>query len=229
MDQDGKGNSANVLAGIQWIIDNRKKYNIRVANLSIGTADIGNKDPLVRAVDAAWDSGIIMTIAAGNNGPDFRTVTSPGISRKAITIGASDDHRQVTIRGSSLINFSGRGPTSECIIKPDIIAPGTAIVSCLSKCELSDKRVKELKIIDRHYVQMSGTSMSTPIITGAIALLLQKYPELTPNEVKYRLKESATTLNYPQNQQGWGLIDVDRFINAELSYICASSLDAANV
>jgi len=78
LDEAGKGNATDALAGIQWIIDNRKRYNIRVANLSIGALDVGSSDPLVKAVEAAWDAGIVMVIAAGNNGPNKQSITSPG-------------------------------------------------------------------------------------------------------------------------------------------------------
>ncbi len=124
LDEKGRGNAAEVLAGLQWVIDNRKQYNIRIVNLSVGTMDIGDKDPLVKAVEAVWDLGICVVIAAGNNGPDAGSITSPGISRKVITVGASDDGNSVEIWGSTLQNYSGRGPTSECIIKPDVLAPG---------------------------------------------------------------------------------------------------------
>ncbi len=213
LDCEGRGNSADVLAGLQWIIDNRNEYNIRVANLSIGTEDIGTRDPLVRAVEAAWDAGIVMTIAAGNNGPEFSTITSPGVSRKVITVGASDDNKAVQIWGDTLENFSGRGPTLDCIIKPDVIAPGADIISCLSANIFKPTTSKnEYKIVSEHYMQLSGTSMSTPIVAGAVAVLLQKEPHLSPDQVKLRLKKSSTSLNYSQNQQGWGLINVEKFV-----------------
>jgi len=211
LDQKGKGNSADALAALQWVINNREKYNIRIVNLSIGTKDEGHRDPLVKAVESLWDMGIIIVIAAGNNGPEKSSVTSPGISKKIITVGASDDHKTVNIWGNSLINFSGRGPTSECIIKPDVIAPGTNIISCRSQNIFRDTQ----EIFSKNYTVMSGTSMSTPIVTGAIALLLQKHPDLTPNQVKLKLKHSTKDLNYMQNQQGWGLIDVKKLVLGE--------------
>ncbi len=217
LDENGRGSSADVLAGVQWMIDNKGKYNIRVANLSIGTSDIGNRDPLVKAVEAAWESGIVMCIAAGNNGPKTSSITSPGISRKVITVGASDDVKQVMIWGNKLENFSGRGPTSECIIKPDVLAPGTHIVSCLSS-DMISRDEDELEIVSQHYLSLSGTSMSTPIITGAIALLLQRYPRLTPDDVKLSLKKHSISLNYPQNRQGWGLIDIEKLVSEEAVY-----------
>jgi serine protease AprX len=216
LDKAGKGNASKVLAGIQWIIDNKNKYNIRIANLSIGSPTTSSTDPLVKAVNAAWDNGIIMTIAAGNNGPKSSTITSPGISKKAITVGSSDDTKAVTIWGNSQENFSGRGPTFECIMKPDIIAPGADIISCLTPTPYKEQTtIEELKVIDDYYLKLSGTSMSTPIITGAIALLLQKHPHLTPDDVKYMLKFSTTDLGYPQNQQGWGLLDIRKLLSKE--------------
>ncbi len=220
LDTNGKGNTSQVLAGIQWIVDNKNKYNIRIANLSIGSSESSSLDPLVKAVNAAWDSGIVMTIAAGNNGPRNFTITSPGISKKVITVGSSDDEETVTIWGTSQRNFSGRGPTEECIFKPDIVAPGSNIVSCLSPTASQYLTTPEnLKIIDNHYLQLSGTSMSTPIVAGAIALLLQKNPHLTPNEVKYKLKYSTTDLGYSQNQQGWGLIDIEKLLSKDFKEV----------
>ena len=192
------------------MIDNKERYNIRIINLSIGTEDIGTKDPLVRAVEACWDAGIIMVIAAGNNGPKKNSVTSPGISKKVITVGASDDDKSVTIWGTSAENFSGRGPTSECIKKPDVVAPGANIISCLSPSERAT--LSREKIVMKNYLKLSGTSMSTPIVAGGIALLLSKFPHMKPDEVKFKLKSSTTNLNCSQNKQGWGLIDLEKLL-----------------
>jgi len=220
LNKEGKGNSIDVLAGLQWIIDNAQLYNIKIVNLSIGTNNTSSSDPLVRAVESAWDKGIIVVVAAGNNGPNPSTVTSPGISRKIITVGASDDNREIKIWGNTLINFSGRGPTAECIIKPDILAPGTDIVSCVSPTPYVDSNnCENLKIVDKHYMRLSGTSMSTPIVTGALALLLEKNPKICPDDAKYLLKKSSTDLNYPQNQQGWGLINVEKLLSEEVYYV----------
>ena len=215
LDEKGKGSAADVLAGIQWVIDNRERYGIRIANLSIGTADAGSADPLVKAVEAAWNAGIVVLIAAGNNGPAAGTITSPGISRKVITVGASDDNKTVTIWGDSVVHFSGRGPTAECIVKPDIIAPGAEITSCFTNTPIAESRRSELRIVNASYVEMSGTSMSTPVVAGAVALLLEKHPGLTPNDVKLLLKQSAISLNYTPNQQGWGLLDIDTLLKKE--------------
>lgn len=218
LNNTGKGNSTDVLAGIQWVLDNKDKYNIRIVNLSIGTNNTSENDPLVKAAERLWDSGIVITTAAGNNGPSPCTISSPGISRKIITVGSSDDHTAVRIFDDTLVNFSGRGPTAQCVIKPDVVAPGTNIVSCLTPTPYSENG-SAAKRIDTYYQSLSGTSMSTPIVTGAIALLLQKHPELKPDDIKYMLKLSCTDLKYPPNQQGWGLINVENLLSQEVTYV----------
>lgn len=214
LNNEGKGNASDVLAGLQWVMDNKEKYNIKVANLSIGTSNTSSNDPLVKAVENMWDSGVIITIAAGNDGPKKHTISSPAISRKVITIGASDDNITANVWGNNLINFSGRGPTLECIVKPDILAPGVNIISCLSNSV--SKQSDE--IVDKNYFSLSGTSMSTPIVSGAIALLLEKYKDLKPDDVKLMLKKCCKNLHLPKNQQGWGLLDVYKLLSQEVCY-----------
>ena len=218
LNEEGQGSSSAVLAGIQWMLDNKENYNIKIANLSVGTPDVGSRDPLIVAVEKAWDMGIVINIAAGNNGPNKTTITSPGISKKIITVGASDDDISVNIWGNSLVNFSGRGPTSECIIKPEILAPGANIISCLSNTPNIKRTRADESIIEKKYLSLSGTSMATPIVSGAVALLLEKYPFLSPDDVKLMLKRSATNLNYPKNHQGWGLLNIEKLVNMEVSY-----------
>ncbi|MFR4987046.1 MAG: S8 family peptidase [Lachnospirales bacterium] len=214
LNNEGKGNASDVLAGLQWVMDNKEKYNIKVANLSIGTSNTSSNDPLVKAVENMWDSGVIITIAAGNDGPKKHTISSPAISRKVITIGASDDNITANVWGNNLINFSGRGPTLECIVKPDILAPGVNIISCLSNSVSKQSN----EIVDKNYFSLSGTSMSTPIVSGAIALLLEKYKDLKPDDVKLMLKKCCKNLHLPKNQQGWGLLDVYKLLSQEVCY-----------
>jgi serine protease AprX len=220
LDGNGKGNTADVLAGIEWMIKNKDKYNIRVANLSIGVKESAKPidgivsieadgDPLVKAVEIAWDAGIVVCAAAGNNGPAASSVTSPGVSKKAITVGACDDEAPSDMRA----NFSGRGPTLDCVIKPDCLAPGADVISCLSNSpEISDKRKTELRQINGGYTRMSGTSMSSPYVAGSVALLLQKCPELSPDDVKLLVKQCCLDIHQPQNRQGWGLFDLNKIM-----------------
>lgn len=197
LDYEGNGNMADILDGIDWVIANRDRYHIRILNVSVGTtAKIQREEDycLVEAVERAWEAGIVVVAAAGNNGPKESSITIPGISRKIITVGCSDDYIPVYMNGSKKRDYSGRGPTLECICKPDMVAPGNQIVS--TRNNLSGYFVK------------SGTSMATPVVTGATALLLERYPYFTPKEVKKRLLFSATDLGLPRNKQGWGILNV---------------------
>ena len=201
LDKKGNGYASDVLTGLKWVREHREEYGIRIVNISVGSFSrkVMHEDSvLVRGVDAAWDEGLVMVIAAGNQGPRAMSITTPGISRKVITVGSSDDDQAVTVMGNRMVDYSGRGPTAACILKPDIVAPGSRIVSCSNQ--------------PQKYQIKSGTSMSTPLVSGAIALLLEKYPQMTNKEVKLHLRERAVDLGLPHNQQGWGLLDVKRLL-----------------
>lgn len=195
LDRKGNGNKEDVLAGIDWVIKNRIKYGIRIMNVSVGTIrESSQRDrELIEGVENAWDAGIVVVVAAGNMGPEPMTITVPGNSRKVITVGADGSFRPY---------FSGMGPTAECVCKPDIVAPGSEIVSC-NAVTAKNKN---------YYTTKSGTSMATPVVSGAIALLLSKYPDMTNVEVKMKLRESAVDLGFPRNRQGWGRIDIEKLL-----------------
>ena len=201
LDKKGNGSVEDVLAGITWILERKESLGIRILNISVGSGgkkSMSENSVLVRGVNQAWDEGLVVVVAAGNNGPKRMSITTPGISRKVITVGCSDDDREVIVGGKRMVDYSGRGPTPACICKPDVVAPGSSIVSCGMQ--------------ENKYAIKSGTSMSTPIVSGAIALLLEKYPEMTNREVKLKLRESCRDLGLPKNQQGWGLLDVEHLL-----------------
>ena len=220
IDQKGDGNISDVLAGLQWIIDNKDRYNIRVVNISVGTTTKDNVDEnslLVKGVNAVWDAGVVVVVAAGNNGPGPMSISTPGISRKVITVGSSDDRISVELFGSKTMDYSGRGPTASCIKKPDIVAPGSNIVSCSTMKNYQRYRYSMLNNprsdnYNLMYAVKSGTSMATPIVSGAIALLLSKNPTMTNKDVKLKLRESAVDLGHPWSKQGWGLLNIPRLL-----------------
>jgi serine protease AprX len=192
------------MRGLDWILHQRYKLNIQIVNISIGANDFETfheGSDFVQKVNTLWDAGIVVVAAAGNKGPEPYTISAPGNSRKIITVGSSDLWH--ITRGKKIPAHSGAGPTLACIKKPDVVAPGSRIVSCAAFNRPADKR---------RYEQKSGTSMSTPIVSGGIALLLCRYPEMAPREVKIRLRNSSTNLHLPHEKQGWGLLNVERLL-----------------
>ena len=201
LDRRGNGFASDVLSGLRFIRENREKLGIRIVNISVGSLSrksMGENSALVRGVNDAWDDGLVVVVAAGNMGPRRGTITTPGISRKVITVGCSDDNKEVNVMGNRMVDYSGRGPTGSCVCKPDVVAPGAAVTSCSNQAG--------------KYTTKSGTSMATPLVSGAIALLLEKYPDMSNRDVKLRLRERCTDLGLPQNQQGWGLLDVQKLL-----------------
>lgn len=190
LDSKGNGEIKGVLQAIDWIVKNRDTYKIRIINISVGATPKENdrqETELLQAVEYAWSQGIVVVAAAGNNGPETETITTPGISRKIITVGSYE-----SINKKQKV-YSGRGPTGMCVMKPEVLSPGNEIISCNGS---------------NSYRKMTGTSMATPIVSGAIALLLEKHPDMTPKDVKYSLYKTAKDCGYPKYIQGWGLVDV---------------------
>lgn len=189
---DGSGLMSDVMSGVEWGVDN----GARVINLSLGSdGSCDGTDALSQICDAAVDAGVVVCVAAGNAGPAASTVGSPGCAFKVITVGASD-------RSDRIASFSSRGPTADGRLKPDISFPGVAIASCRARGTSMGQ------VIDDFYTAASGTSMATPHCAGAAALLLNAEPQLTPQNVKDRLMNSAKDLGFQWNAQGRGRAQV---------------------
>ena len=206
LDREGNGNVDNVISGIQWVMESAVSCGIRIVNISVGTQpDLAQsqKDRLQKAVEELWDMGLIVVVSAGNYGPRSGTVVVPGNSRKVITVGVPDSPSSFSRSRRKQINYSGRGPTNECVIKPDIFAPGTGILSCNSRFSFPG---------EPSYIMKSGTSMATPVVSGALACLLSKYPDMTNVEVKLKLRESC--MKIPGTESGWGLLNVEQLMRA---------------
>lgn len=200
LNHKGDGKIDHMLKALKWLYQNHKKYNIQIVNISVGSTQnhyYGETSPLVHNVNALWSQGIVVFCAAGNHGPGIGSIGAPGNSRKIITVGSSDP-----LQYPFTNDYSSRGPTTNCIKKPDIVAPGSNIVSC--------HPAFPPKPAD--YQARSGTSMSTPILSGCTALLLEQNHKITNKEVKMRLKSSALDLGYEHSRQGWGLLQCDRFL-----------------
>lgn len=209
LDKYGSGYLSDVLAGIQWAINFKNRFNIRVMNLSLGTEATQSSlfDPLCQAVRKAWAAGIVVCAAAGNSGPGLGTIDSPGIEPAIITVGADNTRRTISIADDFVASFSSRGPTIDRVIKPDVIAPGVNIRSLRSPGSYEDVNYPRLRVGNWYFI-LSGTSMSTPICSGVAALLIQKNPRITPNALKQALKSTARKIGrYPAVAQGSGLID----------------------
>ncbi len=205
LDWRGNGSVENVLAGVDYLLARQKVLGIRVVNISMGAFDeegMQEDSELVRGVERLWDAGMVVLAAAGNNGPAPMTIATPGISRKLITVGCSDDEKETHIDGSRMRNYSGRGPTRACVCKPDLVAPGCEIISC--------NRI--FRSSDPPYTVKSGTSMATPMVAGAIACLLEKYPTMTNVQVKLRLRERCIKLDMPEAKQGWGALSLENLL-----------------
>ena len=210
LDQNGNGNVRNILKGIQWLCDVRKQYDLRIVNISVGTRPdlpIQQKLLLLDAVETLWDFGLVVVVSAGNYGPSPGSVAVPGNSPKVITVGVPDSALAIHTPHHSL-NYSGRGPTEDCVVKPDLFAPGTGILSCNAFYRMTPQiSVKGIP----PYTSKTGTSMATPIVSGAAACLLSKFPELTNTEVKLKLRDSCR--QFPGTETGWGLLDVSRLLS----------------
>lgn len=200
LDQKGNGNTDQILKAIQYVIEKKDIYGIRILNISVGMMpDAGSteKTELINAVEQAWRAGIIVVAAAGNNGPAPSSVTIPGTCKSIITVGSVETDVRKMKRGKETL-YSGRGPTDQCVVKPEILAPGNTIRSCSAN--------------GSGYENKSGTSMSAPVIAGALALLLQKEPKLTPVQVKLRLYERCVVLPEYRNMPHWGVVYMDRLL-----------------
>ena len=157
LDRNGSGSMSTVTAGIDWAVQNKDVYGIKVINLSLGTsASSDGTDSTSLAVNRAVDAGIVVVVAAGNSGPKTYTIGSPGAATKAITVGAGADLGK---KGFFLADFSSRGYTADGRVKPDIFAPGYQIMAARSGTS-------------NGYVAYSGTSMATPFLAGTVALML---------------------------------------------------------
>lgn len=206
---EGGGAMSDVIRGVEWAIENKEKYNIKVISMSLGAPSFQKEkyDLVSKAVAKAWDAGILPVIAAGNSGPFLETVGTPGNSAKALTIGAYDDKNTADLADDTMAFFSSRGPTTrDRTVKPDLASPGVQLVSTLSKNSTIDHA--NIPRYGDDYILLSGTSMATPVAAGIAALIYQAAPNLTPREVMDLMTSTARPISDTTPlAQGAGLVD----------------------
>ena len=189
----GDGDFMDIIRGIQWVTANQARFNIRVLNLSLTATPRSEywADPMNQAVMAAWAAGIAVVVAAGNDGPDWSTIGSPGNNPYVITVGAiTDSWTPDDGRDDYIPNFSSRGPTFEGLIKPDLVAPGGHISGLIPSDSSLAIENPNYFLSSGEYVA-TGSSQAAAVVSGLIALLLEIKPELTNDDVKCLLITSA--------------------------------------
>jgi serine protease AprX len=203
-DDYGMAYESDTVEALQWIFDNKEQYNIRVVNLSVQSTVMMpyHESPLDAAAEILWFNGVVVVAASGNYFSDYTfnpVRAAPANDPFIITVGASNEKGSTRIQDDSVANFSAYGVTLEGYYKPEIYAPGKDIISVLANSSPWKYEYPDRVIMDDEYFRISGTSMAAPMVAGAAALLLQAEPNLTPDQVKYRLvhaSESLSTLPY---------------------------------
>lgn len=253
LDKNGAGTDSQVIAAIQRAIQLKSTYNIRIINLSLGRPvyEAASQDPLCQEVEAAWKAGIVVVVAAGNSGRDnsqgtdgYATIQSPGNDPLVITVGATKTNGTATRLDDFVASYSSKGPTPvDHVVKPDLVAPGNRIVSLLapsSYLAVNDSnltvspvtlcRISALGVnicntgSSNKYMRLSGTSMATPVVAGAAALMLQKDPTLTPDTIKARMMKTAWK-GYPQSSWGYDIWGYGYLSQYDIFTIGAGYLD----
>jgi serine protease AprX len=211
LDQNGGGQDSYVIAAVEQAIALKNTYNIQVINLSLGRAvfETYKQDPLCQAVEAAWRAGIVVVVAAGNMGRDndygthgYGLIAAPGNDPYVITVGAMNSMSTAAKSDDIITSYSSKGPSAvDHVIKPDLVAPGNKVASLLVPGSTLDQEFPGNEVSPsvygaslrspHYYFVLSGTSMATPVVSGAVALLLQADSTATPDEIKARLMKSA--------------------------------------
>ncbi|HEY0737900.1 MAG TPA: S8 family peptidase [Herpetosiphonaceae bacterium] len=236
LDKDGAGTYSTVIAAIDWVVANKQTYNVRVLNLSLYAPIQGPywADPINQAVMRAWQAGIVVVAAAGNEGPGAGTITAPGNVPYVITVGAIKSGRYTESGYDELAAYSSRGPTESAFVKPDVLVPSSRTIAPIPDDSTLARQIPEASIQEEArvnygigapakehtYFRLSGTSMAAPQISGVVALMLQANPDLTNNQVKHRIMKTArVALNqttgeplYSIWEQGAGMVDTSQAV-----------------
>ena len=203
-DETGEATTADLLRGLQWLYDNRAGYGgsgpIKVVNLSIttGTPESYRTSAVCAAVERLWFAGIVVVCAAGNRGTDIgATWYPPSNDPYVITAGATDEVRDEKTGNDQLTTFSSRGKTQDGVYKPDVVAPGRQIKSALASANCEIARLYPERLTGDGHIRLSGTSMAAPVVAGVVALLRSRFPDLTPDQLKWLLQNKALDYKSP--------------------------------
>jgi serine protease AprX len=209
---DGSGSEADLIRALQWVYDNRKNYNIRVANISSSISQIQSykESAVAAAVEQLWFAGVVVVVSAGNDGKNpCSTCHAPANDPYVITVGTVDDHGTRDLRDDYFKPWSSHGFTLDGHKKPEVLAPGVNIISYMPNGYL--RNIAPDRIVNGKYFKMSGTSMSAPVVSGVVALMLQENPHLTPDQVKWIISHT-TRPYYNQSRQSPGVINAAKAV-----------------
>ena len=214
LDSGGSGSFAEVMKGMEWTIDNKIKYNIRAASMSLGGVWLieltqEQEERITHLANEMVAAGISLMIAAGNSA-GYGTIGTPGAAKDVITVGSTEDSKDLAV-------YSSKGPTHEGQIKPNVAAIGSAVMSVEANS-------------GNGYASYSGTSMATPMVAGMAALLLQANPDLQPLMIRTIL-ESTSEFKFlthpvrPNNDYGWGFVLMDTALEEAIQYDASLSIN----
>ena len=204
----GEADTSQVMAGIDWAA----RSGAKIVNLSLGGDVTDGSDELSALVDQlSAETGVLFVVAAGNNGPAGHSISAPGAAASALTVGAVD-------RQDKLAQFSSTGPRiGDALVKPEINAPGVGVVAARAAGTSMGAPV------DDRYTAASGTSMATPHVAGAAALLAQQHPDWSGQTLKNALVDSAADVGMPWYQQGAGRVDVAKAVTQKATATASAS------
>jgi serine protease AprX len=195
-DEEGNATVLDVIYGLEFVVEHKDEFDIRVVNLSLESTDAQSyrTDPLDAAVEAAWFNGIVVVAAAGNRGTASDAVSyAPGNDPYVITVGAFDDQNTKGSGDDVLASWSSRGATQDGYSKPDLAAPGSGIVSNLAPGSAYASMCSHCTVANE-YIRAGGTSMAAPIVSGVAAAILEDHPHYTPDQVKGALVHTLSSL-----------------------------------
>lgn len=207
LDKNGNGSAEQMCNAMEWILKNKEKYKIRIVNISISlnqSVATEKSLQLLHLVNKMCNNGILVVAAAGNNGPSPGTISKIADLKDVIAVGCYDGEYKSKF-GQNCEEYSACGPGTSSFRKPDIVAPGTDIVSCSNQYSYG-----------RFYERKSGTSMATAVVSGCVALTLTANPNITSEEMRILLRKNALDQNKPWNKQGWGMINVKGMIKSAM-------------